>query len=124
MLIRKGAQMDCPNLNGETPLHLAVSRKFKDCARLLIHHGCDVHLQVKALISTALFSKLRNFESRRIGWATLRFIMLFWLASILKSSNFWYIIQLNVYITLFIILYFSIGDAIVEEEFVWIDPRG
>jgi len=46
MLIEAGIKLDCTTSSGETALDIAVAKEYKMCAELLIHHGCNVNLQV------------------------------------------------------------------------------
>ena len=49
LLIRKGANLDCQNVDGWTPLHVALVCQYKECVmcvRILIQHGCNINLQV------------------------------------------------------------------------------
>ena len=45
-LLKRNVQLDVQTLRGKTPLHIAVQNNFTELARLLIHHGCDVNVQV------------------------------------------------------------------------------
>ena len=46
LLIAKGAQLDSRDHIGRTALHFAVNLEGSECLRLLIHHGCDINIQV------------------------------------------------------------------------------
>ena len=39
-------QLDSKINSGETAVEIALNGGLKDCARLLIQHGCDVNIQV------------------------------------------------------------------------------
>ncbi len=60
MLIERGIQLDSQNLSGWTALHYAVFQQQPECMRKLIHHGCDINIQV--LTSTLSVLKMNlNF---------------------------------------------------------------
>ena len=46
MLIEAGVKLNSTTSSGETALDIAVAKEYKVCAELLIHHGCNVNLQV------------------------------------------------------------------------------
>jgi ankyrin repeat protein len=48
LLIAKGADVDAKNVDGETPLDLAISRKHPETADLLRKHGGKTGEELKA----------------------------------------------------------------------------
>ena len=47
-LIAEGADVNSKDLEGDTPLHLAVMRNRSDVARLLIANGADLNAKIEA----------------------------------------------------------------------------
>lgn len=51
ILIERGTQLDSQNNDGNAALHVAASNQYTECIRVLIHHGCDVNIQVVVTIT-------------------------------------------------------------------------
>ncbi len=54
MLIEVKIKLDSRTESGETALDLAINNGHKECARLLILHGCDVNIKVYFTILSLL----------------------------------------------------------------------
>jgi len=70
MLIEKGIQLDSQNLSGWTALHYAVFQQQPECMRKLIHHGCDVNIQVRTTTSSVLkmYLKFLSNHEMNLNW--------------------------------------------------------
>ena len=56
ILLQRNVQLDVLTLRGKSPLHIAVENSMTELVRLLIHHGCDVNVQVFKTLKFVLIS--------------------------------------------------------------------
>lgn len=65
-LVNYGANINQPNYNSNTPLHLAAaSSSGVLCLELLINNGADVNMQVKSSFLRSVFEK-DNKQKKKI----------------------------------------------------------
>jgi ankyrin repeat protein len=60
-LIRKGADINCKNTRGNTPLINSITKSFTSCTKLLINHGADTNI-TNNLGETALHILAKSFN--------------------------------------------------------------